>query len=560
MALFTGLGDYVHYNKINYLRYGINRPGEGLQHSVTATSAATTAYNELKQNIVQKAMLKTSVPTKDIENFYNNILLQNYGALKDAGQITEETYNRIKEQYEADLAQAVYDETGKHLERSTLSVSAVKGGQPNSRYRGVTTEGGRSRGNGKRQGAIQVRTATQIRDNMHKLIESMPQPDNLDPKSMSELQIKMQRVYDYLNQELTQLGSENFLRDSRKLLNFTKIISYNGESISLLEILQLYNEVMASFGIPSKVDIGTAGEFFGAFAAFVGDKTLDKETNNLIKNMKKSVIGKQGSITTLTNISPLIDKQNLVSAFGSSSWEIRDGVIATIKESQDTVDCSINYETDNNIFGAQQVNISFKNYFDLMKRWLDKKGNLIVQEGIGVLSGAPLESILQLVNTNLGNHYLNLLAEAGTGGDDIDRANYFYKYTSDVTAFNEISTVIKYAVAVRAITGARTNIIDNNTKLSNYLIVNLRKYKQIKVYSTEEIFSALDNQFHNIGLSTGSFNNNYFLVEGLPGIGSLKNVWNTAGPFARITSILGQLSKFKLSASITPAFFEKELL
>jgi hypothetical protein len=29
-----------------------------------------------------------------------------------------------------------------------------------------------------------------------------------------------------------------------------------------------------------------------------------------------------------------------------------------------------------------------------MKRWLDKKGNLIVQEGIGVLSGAPLESIL----------------------------------------------------------------------------------------------------------------------------------------------------------------------
>jgi hypothetical protein len=47
----------------------------------------------------------------------------------------------------------------------------------------------------------------------------------------------MQRVYDYLNQELKQLGPENFLRDSRKLLNFTKIISYNGESISLLEIL-----------------------------------------------------------------------------------------------------------------------------------------------------------------------------------------------------------------------------------------------------------------------------------------------------------------------------------
>jgi hypothetical protein len=77
----------------------------------------------------------------------------------------------------------------------------------------------------------------------------------------------------------------------------------------------------------------------------------------------------------------------------SAHWSLSsDGEkIVSGTVSQDTVDVRVEYEDDNNIFGTKSFSASVKNYLDPLNTLNTTNSYL---SGVGVLSGAPLLSIL----------------------------------------------------------------------------------------------------------------------------------------------------------------------
>ena len=72
---------------------------------------------------------------------------------------------------------------------------------------------------------------------------------------------------------------------------------------------------------------------------------------------------------------------------------------------------------------------------------------------------------------------------------------------------NEYNDVIKYAVAVRGLSGYRG--FGNNNKMSEYFIVNSRLERKIRVFSTSHLLNALCPTF-------GHFNDNMATITNLP--------------------------------------------
>ena len=528
----TGLGDYIHYKRINYYKYGINRPiaKEGFKHkkSVNANIAAVEAYNELKQ-IVNNTIIANTTDTKTIENFYNNVLKKKYSDLKEMEQIRA---NVDTDEMEATLAEAIEKETRKNFERSNLGLSNPSGISGTNKYRGITSSGGRSRGNGKKQESVQFGTIVKLSEQLTKLItylQQLSQQNAVKDKELKKAQENIQKIQSIKNVFL-QAVMEKMSNGTIKDKSLLKFINDQGELNELGQALQAYNILAAYYGIVNNVEIGTAGEYFGAYAALISDKTIQQTGDTLLRDIKDSVVGTSGrSKTILTQISStFVDNEKLVELMGNETWEVNDeGVVASIKPSQDTVDCRIIFGDSNNIFNTTSVNISFKNIYSTV-------GRLGSYEGVATLSEAPLLSLLQLVNTNFGNHYINYLVESG-------------QYSIPISYSPKLESTIRYAVAVRAITGARNIGFE---KLSNYFIVNIRGLQRIRVFSSSDILKALSPYF-------GIFNENYFKIEGLPERNSLPNVWNDVSVQGRITQILAELAKIKISASLTNEFFTK---
>lgn len=528
----TGLGDYIHYRRINYYKYGINRPiaKEGFKHkkSVSGNMAAVEAYNELKQ-IINNTIIANATDTKTIENFYNSILKKKYSDLKEMEQIRSDINT---DEMETTLAKVIEEETGKNFERSNLGLSSPSGVSKASKYRGITATGGRSRGGGKKQESIRFETIVNLSKQLNELIiylQQLTKQNAVKEKELKKTEESIQKIKSIKNvflQAVMEKMSNGTIKD-KSLLRF---INNQGELNDLGQALQAYNILAAYYGIANNTEIGTAGEYFGAYAALISDKTVQRTTDTLLKDMKKSVVGSSGrSKTTLTQISStFVDNEKLVELMGNETWEINDeGAIASIKPSQDTVDCKIIFGDSNNIFNTTTVNISFKNVYSTA-------GRLGSYEGVATLSEAPLLSLLQLVNTNFGNHYINYLVESG-------------QYSIPISYSPKLESTIRYAVAVRAITGARHIGFE---KLSNYFIVNIRGSQCIRVFSSSDILKALSPYF-------GTFNENYFKIEGLPERSSLPNIWNDVSVQGRITQVLAELAKIKISASLTNDFFTK---
>ncbi|WP_291627862.1 hypothetical protein [Clostridium sp.] len=126
--------------------------------------------------------------------------------------------------------------------------------------------------------------------------------------------------------------------------------------------------------------------------------------------------------------------------------------------------------------------------------------------GVSVISGAPLTSLLGLMNSNFSNHYLNYLAGNGISARD-------FKYGENV---------MKYILAVRGLSGARNAAF---SKLSQYFMVFSRKDKRVYVFTTSDLLDK-------ISPNPGIFYDDYASVTGMPGMGSLKG----ANKYVNVTS------------------------
>ncbi len=206
-----------------------------------------------------------------------------------------------------------------------------------------------------------------------------------------------------------------------------------------------------------------------------------------------------------------------------------------ISASPDTVDVSVELMEDSylkNLLGADQLNASIKNIKN-------------IKDNIHILNGAPLDSILELGETDFINHYLNILARS-----------YDSTWLKNDGSYND---EIYYMAAVRALTGYRgkngykPGDIDSpySTKNAEYLVVNDRSKTnglQVRVWSTENLLSIFDQS---------GYIRSYLTVTGLP-IGLNNDFYNfgnnkklsMGGAFMRISKLIAQLHQYKIEASL----------
>lgn len=506
----TGLGDYIHLTQSNYELYGFHRRGSA---SVSAEAAAAQAYRELKSNIVKKNNLAN---VKDIELFLNSVLQgkTNQELLKkyniDSGTTQDE---------EEALAAAIDAEMGSEIrefDRGILEVRGTLQSQGDYIYSGFRD---------KERQSVRIDTINKILSTSAKALKKlmtqqrrlMQQGGNASAivklgQTLAELRGYMARL------NLIVESSETFAKRKRTIR-----FRNGGDTNEIGKMLANIAAIEASLNVTPSGLLGKTGELFGSFALQKADRQADITINSIISG----VVGEKGSKQALAGISgDFVDKEALVTQIssGGAQWRLEDGVIVSSRETQDTVDVEIEFSEFNQLFGATEVRASIKNYFDITSQG---------SKGVHTISQVPLISILNLINTDFGNHYLNLLA-TGANKSLLD---------------GEYTNTIKYAVAVRSLSGYRGD--GSTNKLSDYFIVNSRAEGKIRVFSTSHLLEEI-TPFQ------GAFADDWVEVTGLPKSLSNKKVGEVnshSGAMQRITNILVEAHRYKLSMSLKPAFF-----
>ena len=516
-----GLGDYIHCYPSNYWAFGINRR---FGNNGDFTGSAIAAYQEAKA-IALKTKTNSS-NTQAIANFYTTLMRQNY---KDASAAlgTNEVIDYAK--MEADFHKAINNKLsssiGKAVDRASLGVTSIGGIQRIS-YSGLKDKERRSIKRSTIESIIpKVRSCilTLINEYKRGLTKGINQDSLIQLSKTIRQLIEIRKTLSQTVQEM-QMSNE-YLRAFR---NDDKTNNDLGNILANLDYLT------KAYTSPTKTEIGYVAEYFTAAGAAVAGGKVQEITAQLLDSF---VVGNTGSNTTLQVSGDFVDRNILKQAlnkasFGNDTWSLDEegNTLVSSHTSQDTVDVQINFKDANNIFGTDQLRASVKNYFD-------PTALTETHPGVSVISGAPLTSLLGLMNSNFSNHYLNYLAGNGISGRDFEYGN----------------NVMKYILAVRGLSGARNSA---SSKLSQYFMVFSRKDKRVYVFTTSDLLDK-------ISPSPGFFNDDYASVTGMPGMGSLKsankyvNMTSTveAAVQQRIASVIAGAHAFKLSMSLMPGIF-----
>lgn len=509
-----GLGDYVHLRAWRYQVYGINR---NFGNSESFLSSAISAYNDARA-IAQRVAVKDGA-AQEVENYYNAILGQQWNSTA----FTSYSNLSVADMEEAEQALAVsmletFEKDLVQINRNNLSPSINKSNQFDSiSYSGLQKKGQLSAYTttikgiiAKADSIIQI-VGKQIKNNSRGLSE----------EALQKLIMNFE-AFRGLKEELDESIRRHYegkgyvpIRSAANKYNFL------GE---LIKELVYYSKKLA---VPTQREAGQAGELFGSYGAVAADRKIEKITAEMIK---KHVVGssKQGSYIEL-GISSFIDASTVLNELNSKTvggekakWTLSGGGIVSGSTYADTVDVSITFGDSDNVFGVQDLGLSIKNYFD-------PTNSLGRNRDISIIKETPLLFVLNLLNSNFSNHYLNLLVGSGSSNN-----------------FNIANNVIKYGLAVRGLSGARTASFG---KLAQYFIVNSQYQKHIYVFSTAELIDRLNP-------APGLFDDSLAKVTGLPSFGALKssNYYHETVE-QRLAQLIVDTHSFKLSMSLASGIF-----
>lgn len=493
-----GIGDYVHLKGQNYIKYGISQRSS----SISAADAAGAAREELKSLVDSNVSAGSAL---ELQNFLNDILNQRATKLGSL-EIDQSQVENMMSQFAA-IVEAKFPQFQAHLDNLSLSSMASFGGGA-----------GANIGSGDGQKAVQVKTIKNTISQLQSIRNGIVNQIN-SGKGKVDVS-SMQAMREQLNTQIRQLNGIISHKAGHGL------VSIAGHE----DLFQSIRETIKSIQGPTNKDLGDLGELFVAYMISAAAGILSDNIQNIISQLKNAIVGGQGQKTVLSgfgngvSMSMLVQElnkgkdENIKSSNKNKNWVLSDGTIISAKSSQGTVDVSVDFPSDTQLqqlFGTNQLNASVKNY---------TKG---IRNGIYILSGAPLLSLLMLVNTNFVNHYLNLIVQHDDG------VNFSPGGMTDT---------LKEAIAVRALSGARGAV--NNFKTSDMFIVNSGGV--FRVITTEELFGKISqniNEYVEVtGLPTGNIPNNK--VGG--------NYLNLSDAQIRITNLLATLNSFKISMSLRP--------
>ena len=519
------IGNYVHLNYKNYLKYSLNTPESGKEE----TPNIQKIFNQQTEAIYENSKIKKeNIKIQELEDLLNFYFNPN----KNTKLTSEEENIKKYSPYLIDAVKKSLGKAGNKIEvTQELAAKAITGD-----YDDILKQADYNF-------IKYYKKELNERDQVHKssitrLINELLRLRG--EKIVSNQTKKAKELLEKLNkldEEWTRIKTENKGKWIQ-VKNSENNKTFFDELNNLLGELSLANVTQAG---------GMIGELGVVGITALANIQTGKEVNNIVQyleeEMSKHVKGQDRSKKGLSvenfDVEHYVNLDQVVSGTSYIKDE-KTGNYFTTKFTQDKVDIEVE-------FGGEKILGSVKNYNLANTKF----------EDIHLLSGRSVLALVQKYG-DFVNHFLNIAAEhedneGAKHGDFLDKAIIIMKLTILLKALQGVV----YAKDRNGQAG--------NTAAADVFIVNDTSVGKYKVYSINEILDAIGNiddfletgNFNKIGsnidlLKTGDFdemsrlsNDPVDLNEGL----------NMADARVRISNLLAQLHSMSLQVSIDRQVF-----
>ena len=563
------IGNYVHLRKLNYLRYGTNKPSSNqnakpdfytINNNKERIEINLSARrDELKLNDMKEQDLKT------LENCVN--LLFSEG--KKQGEITinnkdlfQKGLSLIREQILKDMQK----EFGASLQlidwntgnvKSSGSISMTKKMEnnlslPNKIRRNKRNDQGRKNYSpGSKLQTVMERYNAAI-SFFNKYGSSL-----LSDKKIIEFNKQMKKIAAEIQSAAKTIQSELKTDPDTQIIlntgNFRKIISYatifsleddTKSTFSMQTLIQDMNEIIkllqTSYSL--KLQKGELLEISAYYASLLPElayKIANKKANETIENIVKNLMQNNRSekVGLSQRSSPEIKldlfDQNIADLISLKKYtKTKNNTLRLQGSVQDKTDIVFGWSLENPSLSNQKFRISAKNV-NLAKDAFFKN--------ITIVSGSSLLYMIQQADATLVNHFLNISVERNKEADK------GIKMTSRGLTETFISRVHKELEAfliLEAFIGTRGD------PASIFLVNDNSQHGRVRAFNMSTLLNNLaeNMNFFTVKIGDGKISD---LVE------TIKNDYHENGPDDRIAQILQQIHQKKVSVSFDPKYLDK---
>ena len=342
----AGIGDYIHFKKENYRKYGTLKPGNG-----TNFSDVTSVFNQ------QRKMLKSRIPStnssnlKGLENFLNGMM---YGKDDDGKAYDEVAIKELQKLVETEFQKAY----------SNFDINFKNGIEVYHPEQGTQAQ------------RISIKT-------LHNYLKTIQNMVNGSIKLSKTANIN--EIESVLNQLETYLKSNS---------QQTGMISLKNDLVAA-DLIPQINRVLKMQSLPWNKAIGDVFEYWLALASQYADGLAEVESDKIIEQCVKGTSKSGIQISFDKFSSDYVDIDQIAnSGVFKQGWQRIDDSNSFMfdKPIQNKLDVLFKWDGD-------ELRISAKNYK------LADSGKLI-----HLVSGTSLLYLIQAENVDFINHWLNCVA------------------------------------------------------------------------------------------------------------------------------------------------------
>ena len=563
------IGNYVHLRKLNYLRYGTNKPSSNqnakpdfytINNSKERVEINLSARrDELKLNDMKEQDLKT------LENCVN--LLFSEG--KKQGEITtnnsnlfqqglslirEQILKDMQKEFEASL-QLIDWNTGNV--KSSGSISMTKKMENNLSLPNKIRKNKKNRKGRKNYSPGSKLQTVMERYNAAISFFNKYGSSLLSDKKIIEFNKQMKKIAAEIQSAAKTIQSELKTDPDTQIIlntgNFRKIISYatifsleddTKSTFSMQTLIEDMNEIIkllqTSYSLKlQKGELLEISAYYASLLPELADKIANKGANETIENIVKNLMQNNRSekVGLSQRSSPEIKldlfDQNIADLISLKKYtKTKNNTLRLQGSVQDKTDIIFGWSLENPSLSNQKFRISAKNV-NLAKDAFFKN--------ITIVSGSSLLYMIQQADTTLVNHFLNISVEKNKEADKGIRMN-----SSGLTEtfISRVHKELEAFLILEAFIGTR------GEPASIFLVNDNSQHGRVRAFNMSTLLNNLieNMNFFTVKVGDGKISD---LVE------TIKNDYHENGPDDRIAQVLQQIHQKKVSVSFDPKYLDK---
>lgn len=494
------IGDYVHLKWANYMRCGTERDeriGSLAVDLQNAQNLQKQLINNQLSNIIKGGLSNAEI--KRLENVLNYMIGDSKTGFGDPSQdyriqnLRQAVVEQMEEEYQYKLQEIkldTIDVKGLNLEIKKDNVkTAVKEmkAENNFTFRNIKN------------------SIDKIMTFRGRLIEEAVKKEGTDTYKVNELINKIELEFNRLQKEegFGQRGKRTIYGSNRK-----QHLALSTSHTSLIEDINTVCSMINSDGLSKR----QKGDILEYVIAATKACMIGESVEGIRKAMKENKKGSDNSFT-ITNLDFFMDGiDKNIFKFKVEEESENGRYLFSSSSSQGKLDVILDWE-------SKPIRISAKN------ENLRHNSN-----NINLVNESPLTYLIQDSNSNFINHYLNLSA---THLDDEKSAS---------TYLNEIQTIMKQTLFLKALTGATFGRFDSR---ANIFIINDNQKSNggIQVYSVDQLIEkAISNM------------KDYIRIVTKPQFENIKynNTFSSSSSQERINNIIKEVYQTKVTVRMTP--------